>query len=138
MKISRIFLLLGAAVLLAACSSEPPRSAEEIVSERAKARWDAMVEQDFEAAWQYYTPGFREQLPARDFALEMARRPVEWTSAEILEVTCEAAEPRCQVRSRVDYQAPAGLPGVGTLKSKSAVDEIWLQIDGEWWYSSNA
>jgi hypothetical protein len=124
--------------LLAACSQEPPPAPDEIVAERAKARWEAMVARDFEAAWQYYSPGFREQMAAADFAVEMSRRPVRWTASEILEVTCADDEPKCTVRARVNYDAPSGLPGVGRLSSRSGVTETWLQIGDQWWYSQDA
>lgn len=139
MNIRILCCILGTAALLVACSEpEPPRAPTEIVAERAQARWDAMVRREFETAWQYYAPGFRQQLPAEAFAGEMAIRPLKWTAAEILEVDCPEKAPRCEVRARVDYQVPAGLPGVGTLKSKAGVKEIWLQIDGKWWYSPNS
>ncbi|MEX0914678.1 MAG: nuclear transport factor 2 family protein [Wenzhouxiangellaceae bacterium] len=139
MKINKLLLIVGVTALLAACSEpEPPREPAEIVAERAQARWNAMVEQDFQAAWALYTPGFREQLPAGDFAAEMRRRPVTWTAAEVLEVKCAGDEPRCEVRTRVDYKAPANAPGVGSLTGKRGVTEIWLQIGGKWWYSADA
>ena len=139
MNIRSLCCIFGMAALLAACSEpEPPREPSEIVAERAQARWDAMVQQDFKAAWAFYTPGFRQQLPAIDFTAEMNRRPVKWTAATVLKVNCALDEPRCEVRTRVDYEAPSSLPGVGTLKSKSGVTEIWLQIGGEWWYSADA
>lgn len=139
MKVNNLCFIFGVAMLLAACSEpEPPREPSEIVAERAQARWDALVGQDFEDAWPFYTPGFRQQLPAGDFAAEMGRRPVKWTAAEVLEVECAGDEPRCEVRTRVDYKAPASIPGVGNLTGKSVVTEIWLQIGDEWWYSADA
>ena len=138
MNIRSLCCIFGMAALLAACSdTEPPREPAEIVAERAQARWDARVRQDFETAWTFYTPGFRQQLPVEAFAYEMAIRPVKWTAAEFLQVDCPEGAPRCEVQARVSYQAPAGIPGVGTLKSKSVVKEIWLQIEGKWWYSPN-
>jgi len=136
MKAAKILTMMGMIALLAACSD--PRPPAEVVEERAQARWQAMVARDFQGAWEYYTPGFREQMTAVEFEGEMARRPVQWTDAEVFEVNCADDEPRCEVRVRVDYQAQAAVPGVGMLKSKSGVTEIWLQIGGEWWYSADA
>ena len=136
MKAVNLLMLTGLIALLAACSD--PRPAAEVVEERAQARWEAMVARDFQAAWEYYTPGYREQMTAAEFEGEMARRPVKWTAAEVFAVDCPEDEPRCEVRVRVDYQAQAAVPGVGMLQSKSGVTEIWLQIGGEWWYSADA
>ena len=131
-----IVLFIGAALALAACSDARPP--EEIVAERAQARWDALVERDFEAAWQFYTPGYRQQLPAADFAIQMKQRRIAWNEAGVQETECSAQEKRCNVRSVVQYQVPAQVPGVGKLKGRTGVEEIWLQIDGEWWYSADA
>jgi len=136
MKALNFLMMIGMIALLAACSD--PRPAAEVVEERAQARWEAMVARDFQTAWEYYTPGYREQTTAAEFEGEMARRPVQWTAAEVFEVNCAETEPSCEVRVRVDYQAQAAVPGVGMLKSKSGVTEIWLQIGGEWWYSADA
>ncbi|MBS3747422.1 MAG: lipoprotein [Wenzhouxiangellaceae bacterium] len=137
-KISNLIFAIGAVALLAACSDPDPRSPEEIVAERAQARWDALVAQDFETAREYYTPGYRQQTSAADFADEMQRRPVKWTDVEVRSAECSEEEPSCRLRSVVSYQVPASIPGAGTLESKSAVTEIWLQINGEWWYSADA
>lgn len=136
MKNRNTLFAIGAALVLAACSD--PRAPEEIVAERAQSRWDALVERDFEAAWRFYTPGYREQLAAPDFAREMARRPITWDKASVRKTECNGQEKRCDVHSIVEYRVPAQVPGVGKLEGRTGVDEIWLQIDGEWWYSSDA
>lgn len=136
MKAVNLLMMTGLIALLSACSD--PRPPAEVVEERAQARWDAMVARDFQAAWEYYTPGYREQITAAEFEGEMAGRPVKWTGAEVFEVDCAEDEPRCEVRVRVDYEARAAVPGVGTLRSQSGVTEIWLQIGGDWWYSADA
>jgi hypothetical protein len=136
MKAMKFLIMIGMIALLAACSD--PRPAAEVVQERAQARWEAMVARDFQTAWEYYTPGYREQMTAGEFEAEMARRPVRWTAAEVFEVSCADEEPGCVVRARVNYEAQAAVPGVGMLKSMSGVTETWLQIDGKWWYSADA
>jgi hypothetical protein len=139
MKFPFSALPIAAIVLLAVgCSQEPPPPPEEVVAERAQARWDALVADEFEQAWDYYTPGFREQLPASDFALDMRRRPVDWVGAEVRSVECADDEPVCTVRVRVEYRAPLQVPGAAGVRSESGVTESWLQLDGDWWYSSEA
>ena len=137
MKNRKLPIAIGVIFLLAACTGDP-RPPEEIVAERAQARWDALVERDFQTAWQFYTPGYRQQLPATDFAVEMARRQVRWTEGSVTAVECDEQENRCDVHSIVHYEVPGRFPGVGALKGESGVDEIWLQIDGKWWYSADA
>jgi len=136
MKNIKLPFFIVVLVVLAACSD--PRPPEEIVAERAQARWDALVAQDFKTAWKYNTPGSREQLSPREFSAEMARRPVVWTAADVANVDCEPAERRCTVNTRVEYEIPSTIPGIGKLSTPSGTTEIWLQLEGQWWYSSES
>lgn len=132
MKISKLYYMLGVGVLLTACG-EPPRTTEEIVAERAQARWDALIAQDPETAYQYQTPGYREKTSNMDHAIQYSRRQITWTSADVLEVEC--ADRRCDLEISIAYRAD-GAPGVlSGMAGRRPVEEIWLQIDGEWWYS---
>ena len=135
MNIRSLCCIIGMAALLAACSDpEPPREPAEIVAERAQARWDALVERDYRTAWQYFSPAYRETLEDFDYATEMARRPVRWTSAEVHNVECDPERSRCVVQTRLEYSIPGMLPGVGSMQTRSGAEEIWLQIGEEWWY----
>ncbi|HMB40230.1 MAG TPA: hypothetical protein VKO85_14215, partial [Wenzhouxiangellaceae bacterium] len=80
MKISNISLILGMAFLLAACS-EPPRAPEEIVAERAQARWDAVIAGDPESSYEYQTPGYREKTSVMDHVIRYSRRQITWLAA---------------------------------------------------------
>lgn len=133
MKISKLCFILSVGALLAACS-ETPRSPEEIVVERAKARWDALIAQDPQTAYQYRTPGYREKTTVMDHAIQYSRRRITWTSAEVLEVECD--DQRCTLEISIGYRAD-GAPGVlSGMAGRRPVEEVWLQIDGEWWYSA--
>lgn len=133
MRLTFAILAVLAAILLAACADNRP--AEEIVAERAQARWDALVARDFAAAYEYYTPGYRETTTAEAFSAEMSIRSVKWTAAEVFGIECEADAPRCEVRTRLKYSAPGAIPGVGSIESSSGVRETWIQIGRKWWYS---
>ena len=131
MKNIKLLLSFGAVALLAACSD--PRPPEEIVAERAQARWDALVKQEFEAAWEYMTPGFREHTDSRDYYVEMRGRSVQWTGAEVESVACE--EGRCEVAVTVGYRIPVGPAQLSGMESERRLRETWIGIDGKWWYA---
>lgn len=122
-----------AALVLAACGpQEPPRPDHEIVAERAQARWDALLAQDYEAALAFYTPGFQEQTPVAAFTADMSTRPVQWVSARHRTSTCDGD--RCAVEMLVGYRipsAPAQLSGMG---NERPVEETWIRIDDRWWF----
>lgn len=127
------FIAVAALVTLAACSEpEPPPEPTEIVAERAQQRWDALVAEDYEAAYALYTPGFRERTDLRSFEDDMQRRPVRWVSAEVRTTECE--KERCTVETDVGYRvtsAPAQLSGMG---SSRPVEESWIYINDNWWF----
>ena len=131
-RYSRIWLAAAAAALLAACGGEP-RPPEEVVPDRAQARWNAIVEGDYETAWSYYTPGYRERVSAGEFSADMSGRPFTYRGAEIRSVEC--GEERCELRVAVSFEVPVAPNQLGGFESRQGVDEIWLFIDGQWWYS---
>ena len=131
MKIRNVPVFIAVMALLAACSD--PRPPEEVVAERAQARWDAMAERDFQKAWEFYSPGFREQTSAELFSVEMARRPVRWESAKVQQVNC--ADQRCEVSSEVAYSVPGASGPLAGHEGSREVDEIWIELDGKWWYA---
>ena len=123
-----LFLLSFFPVLLGACATFEPKSPEQAVAERSRARIDALMSRDYEAAYQYTTPGYRSTEGVIKYTSRWAGVGM-WRSADITRVDCEAAEPveRCKVWLDVNYQAP-GFEPVTT-----ALDENWLLIKGEWY-----
>jgi len=132
MKIRNLCWIFGMTFALAACSE--PRPPEEIVSERAQARWDALVARDYEKAWEYYSPGFRAENSADLFAAEISRRPVKWTAAEVLESQC--AVKRCEVTTEVTYTVPRAPGQLADMGGRRDLTETWIEIDADWWYST--
>ncbi len=126
---------LAAVFFLAACEPQPELPAEEIVQERALARWGHMVERDFEHAWDYYSPGFRNGTPREDFVKDMNRRPIRWKDAEFLDTECDGD--RCKVRVNVTYRAIAAPHGQSRMEMTRPLEENWVRLHDEWWYSAN-
>ncbi len=125
---------LAALLILSACGGEPTQP-QETLEERIVARWDLILERDFEAVWDYHTPGFRQTTPRFDFARDMARRPVLWTAAELRSVDCEGD--RCEVRVRVTYR-PVGGPGpISRMEMDRTIDEVWIRVADNWWFAGN-
>lgn len=124
----------GLAMLALGACSGPDRPPEEVVGERAQARWDAVVAREFESAWAYYTPGFRDKSDAATFRVEMNQRPIRWDSAEVTEVDC-SQEDKCEVAARIGYTA-VGAPGqLAGMQNERTIRETWLRIGGDWWYT---
>jgi hypothetical protein len=119
------------ALLLTACAAHQKTDAE-FVAEQAQARWEALLGNDLEAAYAFYTPGYRSTASMIDFAVYIRTRKVLWTSAEYIDTRCE--NDRCKVRFNVGFRVSSPVPGISTYDGESAVEETWIRTRGEWWY----
>ena len=119
------------AVMLGGCASSP-KSDDEIVIERAQARWDAVAAWDLETAYTYFSPGFRSSHSLIDFGVSQRLRRVHYTSANYLEHSCEAS--RCLLKFKVGFKVNNPVPGASVFESASTIEDTWIKTDGQWWY----
>jgi hypothetical protein len=128
-----VALALTVTLVLVACGQST--SQDETVEERAQARWDHFADRDFAAAWEYYTPAFRQMTAREDFALDMRNRPLRWHAAEVRSAECD--EDRCKVTVSVTYQ-PTGASGPHSqMRMTRDIEEQWIRLDGRWWFVPN-
>ena len=115
--------------VVAGCASTGggSRPAEQVVLERAQARWNALVDRDFAAAYTYLTSGYRAVVPLAAYRRQ-ATGPAQWESAKAHSAKCEAA--RCIVSVEVTFRL--GLPGHADRVQSSFVDETWVLEEGQW------
>ena len=124
-------LVLLAVMLLSACATTPA-SPEDIVKERAQARWDALLNGDFATAYSYLSPGYRSATTVVDFEIGIRMRKIQYRTAEFQDHSCEKNV--CTVRLKVGYKVAKPVPGMADWKSDSMVSEQWIKSDGEWWF----
>jgi hypothetical protein len=129
-------IFAAVALLVVACTpSDPPQSPpsdSEIASERAQARWNALIAGEHEAAYAYYTPGFREQMSVVDFTIDMRSRPVQWVAAEVIGAECDGD--RCELEIDLEYRVPSAPAQLSGMGNRRPIDETWLRIDDTWWF----
>jgi len=124
-------LVLLAVMLLSACATTPA-SPEDIVKERAQARWDALLNGDFATAYSYFSPGYRSATTVVDFEIGIRMRKVQYRTAEFQDHSCENNV--CTVRLKVGYKLAKPVPGMTDWESESVVSEQWIKSDGNWWF----
>ena len=124
-------LVLLAVMLLSACATTPA-SPEDIVRERAQARWDALLNGDFATAYSYLSPGYRSATTVVDFEIGMRMRKIQYRTAEFQDQSCENNV--CTVRVKVGYKLAKPVPGMTEWESESVVSEQWIKSDGNWWF----
>jgi len=130
-------LALAALIALAGCASTAQKSsnARDPVVQRAEARWAALLSDDLETAYSFYSPGYRSATSLIDFGVSMRLRKVTWTGATYRAHECQ--EDRCTVTFIVDYRVRKAVPGLDEYDGKSEDDETWVKTGGEWWYVPN-
>ena len=97
---------------------------QSVVAKKAQSRWDALIKGDLDAAYKYLSPGARSVVSLEVYKAKL--RPGMWKKAGVESVAC--VQDRCDVVISLEYSF---------RKIKSIVtrqDEVWLQLDGDWWY----
>ena len=122
-------ILAAGALALGGCAALTPKTPEQTVTERAEARWGALVKGDFDQAWTYPQPGFRAIVTQQDYRKRFGAAG-QWRGAQVHKVECEAA--RCTVRVRLTTRFL--MPPFNKQDVVGAVDEVWVREDGQWWF----
>ena len=122
--------LLAAGVLaLAGCAAFTPKTPEQVVAERAEARWDALIHRNFEKAWEYTQPAYRALVAQKDYSKQFGAAG-QWKGVQVHQVTCEPE--RCTVRLRLT--STLNVPRFQGQELIGYIDETWVRSDGQWWF----
>ena len=123
----RYLAVVVLAVLTAACATLGPSSPKEekvkVVSERAQARWKAIIGKDFASAYEYLSPKSRATVTPAGFKAVASR--LAYKAAELKDVTCEAET--CKVTFLITYDTKL-------MKDvHSPLEESWVIDGGQAW-----
>ena len=122
--------LLAAGVLaLAGRAALTPKTPEQVVAERAEARWAALIDGDFDKAWTYTQPGYRAVVKQKDYRKQFGSGG-QWVGVQVHGVTCEAE--RCTVHLRLTTRVL--VPPRPNREIAGYLQEEWVREEGQWWY----
>ena len=102
----------------------------ESVKERALARWNALIEKDWTAAYSYESPSYRKNYARRDF-INSFGQAVTWVSIKHLATTPinkTLADVKLELLSTYDMSRG------NLIKIPSNITERWQLIDNKWWH----
>ena len=132
-------LLVVTMGLIISCTSAPRWDQEQrdLLEQRVRDRWQALVARDFEKAWEYTSPEnraiFSKQLYVKNFSYA-----VEWelTDVEIVNYDGDAAVASVVVRvmSKPTKQTSSASVRLGSIPTN--LRERWIFAEGQWWYSA--
>lgn len=131
---TRPVLVAGLTLLLAmlsACATVAPTQ-DDIIAQRAQARWDALLARDYAKAYSYYSPGFRARASATDLEIKLRMQRVKWTAAKYESHSCDGDV--CTVNIKLNYAVASPVPGVDSWGGIDHPKEQWIKVDGKWWY----
>ena len=128
------FLVLTGSLLSSGCADIGAGvgvSDAELLAERAKVRWGALIEGDFAKAYGLESPGYRDTTPLRLYSSRFGAQ-LRWDRVEVLEVLPDETGEAATVRLMVYYTAmdPVG----GVIDGQRPVEERWIKTGGEWWH----
>jgi hypothetical protein len=101
------------------------------IEERAIGRWDALLSENVESAYEYLSPGYRSSVSLTQYHRSLLLNKVRWTGAKYIESDCE--ETVCNVKISLDFTIYGAVPGVKSFESKQTIKESWVQVNGSWY-----
>ncbi|MBK1647793.1 hypothetical protein CKO36_04080 [Rhabdochromatium marinum] len=104
----------------------------EVIGARVKARWRALMARDFTEAYKYESPAFRKLNDLESFSRRYGDA-AKWTDVELVSVDLNDTKDLAKVILMVSYVAV--LPNATTYNGRRRVDEKWLKVDDQWWFS---
>ncbi len=123
-------IALTAIVLLVTACASGPRLPESL-EDRAADRVAAILANDYERAYWYLSPGFRQLTDLETYTEQQEKRPVRWRHAEVDRVdNCD--EDHCQVYTRVFFRVKSPVQGGGIVDSVQVIKEDWISTPEGW------
>jgi len=134
-----VMALLGAP-LSAVCDATPPagqavtgtqQAPEQILKQRAEARWAALAGRDFGAAYAYEAPAYRATVTPQRYQARFGTA-ARWLGATVDSVTIAESGDRADVKVSVKYEfwTPLG----GRHAAQRLMSERWISAEGGWWH----
>ncbi|EED31013.1 conserved hypothetical protein [gamma proteobacterium NOR5-3] len=122
---------------MAGCASTPKltNSDKAQLLERAEARWHALMVRDWESAYAFMSPAYRDVFSYPMFRQRFSYS-VKWelTSVELVNYDAPAAVASVAigVMSRPVKPTSAASKALGATPAR--IVEQWVNKDGSWWY----
>ena len=110
--------------IIAGCAALDARDSREVVAQKAKERWDAVVAGDLKKAYGFISPAGRTVVTYEGY--EKSVRKGFHKAARIDEVRCTGPE-LCEVTLEIEYEFSG-------RRLKTPFFEKWVKQDSQWWY----
>lgn len=146
-KTSRTICLAALVSVLAACSQQDadglaateskakPVSKEQLLTQRAEDRWQALIDLDMERSYGYLSPGARQVTSLSAYATKKTASPAQVQGAVVKSTRCEDLVCTLEVELRYIYNG--SVTAMRGQELTSTVKEKWIATDENWFYVPN-
>ena len=110
--------------IAAGCAAVGPRDDREVVAQKSKERWDAVIAGDLKKAYGYISPAGRTIVGYEGY--ERSIRKGFHRAARVDEVRCTSPE-LCEVTLEIEYEFSG-------RRMKTPFFEKWVKQDSQWWF----
>lgn len=118
-------LMLAACATTGGVTAESPLEVKQAaVTERVKARWQAVIDGDAARAYGFLSPGSKAVTSLENY--KARARLTGFRSADVESVACETEACKVQIRVTLDHRLMKGIP--------ASVEETWVLENGRYWY----
>ena len=126
------WLMVALGLVIAGCAStggglskeSPPDTKAAVVSERAQARWNALIKGDLDKAYSYMSEASQQQYPLRVY--KDKTKPGMWKAVKIDSVDCNAEICKLKLTLTYDHRLIKGV--------QTPLTESWIIENGTAWY----
>lgn len=97
---------------------------------RATARWDALFKRDFDLAYAFTSPAYREVYTAQQYAVGFGR-DLDWQRVEVLQVQATGPD-TALVIIRVFFKTIVDWAN-DPFEASAVTEESWVKSADQWW-----
>jgi hypothetical protein len=112
-----------------ALDGEPP---EDHVARRGRERWDHIAAAEYDLAYEYLSPGYRDKMSRTAYIVKLAGQRVRWKDADFEKVECDPEI--CRVSWVIHWTYNIPVRGAGAYDGEKPTVENWILADGEWYF----
>lgn len=134
-RMALVTVVLG----MAACAVIQNKTDDERVFSLAEQRQEVLLKHDFEKAYMFMSPGYREVNTINQFIGDNYG-VYSWVSSKVDKVNCDGDVCTAYVHIEFDAKAlmgSAGRPSSGQMILPRVNRETWVRLDNKWWFSKS-
>lgn len=112
-----------------------PAADEALLKERIHARWQALIERNFDAAYQFETPAYRAIYTPSLFRSKTSGS-LDWRTITVKKIDYDGPDvARIQLEVAYRYAEPEKEGPVYDMTQ--TLWETWLRRNGQWWHQED-